>query len=276
LRTTSSLGRRLRRPDIIILSTWFIAKARCCTGDYGGAIGLLEEAYQLCDRIGDRAWKSRLLNTLGWCFAELGSARRARVYNERAAALAKEIGDPEILANADVNLAQNHLAMNDVAGALAHLEPLEAKVAAQSDPWMLWRYRLHVLHARARVDVAQGEIDAALVAADEELRGARRHRAPKLEARALLLRGAALIEGDARSGAEAALAEALAIGERIGYQRGLAEAHRLFAELARRSGDKPSFERHAAATLAIAERSAQSVADPEIKCEVLAQGQIPC
>jgi hypothetical protein len=34
--------------------------------------------------IGDRAWKTRLLNTLGWCFAEIGSFDRARATNESA------------------------------------------------------------------------------------------------------------------------------------------------------------------------------------------------
>ena len=74
-----ALGRKLRLPDIIIFSAWFLGKARCCTGDYGGAITLLDEAYELCDRIGDRAWKSRMLNTLGWCFAEIGAMQRPRV-----------------------------------------------------------------------------------------------------------------------------------------------------------------------------------------------------
>jgi hypothetical protein len=64
---TIAIGRKLRLSDFIILPTWFMAKARCCTGDYGGGLALLQEAYALCDRVGDRAWKSRMLNTLGWC-----------------------------------------------------------------------------------------------------------------------------------------------------------------------------------------------------------------
>src|SRR5262249_7035589 len=111
---TIALGRKLRLPELIILPTWFLGKARACVGDYGGAIGLLEEAYLLCDRIGDRAWKSRMLNTLGWCYGEIGSVEQARDYNQRAAALARTIGDPEILANADINLASNHLALGAV------------------------------------------------------------------------------------------------------------------------------------------------------------------
>ena len=151
-----ALGRKLRRPEMIIFPTWFLGKARCCIGDYGGALALLEEAYDLCDRIGDRAWKSRLLNTLGWCFAEIGDAERAREYNERAAVLAREIGDPEILSNADINLALNHLARADLDRALEHLEPIEEALARPGDPWMRWRYALHVHDARARIELARG------------------------------------------------------------------------------------------------------------------------
>jgi hypothetical protein len=112
-----ALGRSLRRPEVLIFCNWFLGKVRCCTGDLGGALTLLRDAYDLCDRIGDRAWKSRMLNTLGWCYAEMCSVDRARECNEAGAALAREIGDPEILSNADINLALNHLALGDWSGA---------------------------------------------------------------------------------------------------------------------------------------------------------------
>ena len=131
---TIAYGRTLRLPELIILPTWFMSMARACLGEYGGALAQLEEAYALCDRIGDRAWKSRLLNTLGWCCAEIGSVERAREYNERAAALAREIGDPEILANADINLASNHLVLGDHGRALSFLEPIEAALAFDVEP----------------------------------------------------------------------------------------------------------------------------------------------
>src|SRR5262249_12502729 len=128
-----ALGRRLRLPEIIIFVTWFLGKARCCLGDYGAAIAQFEAAYDLCDRIGDRAWKSRLLNSLGWGFAEIGALDRAQFFNERGAALAREIGDPEILANADINLAGNHLAQGNLDRALSYLEPIEAALARPGD-----------------------------------------------------------------------------------------------------------------------------------------------
>jgi transcriptional regulator with PAS, ATPase and Fis domain/tetratricopeptide (TPR) repeat protein len=260
-----ALGRRLRLPELIVLPTWFLGKARGCTGDYGGAIALLEDAYALCDRIGDRAWKSRLLNTLGWCVGEIGSVERARDYNERAAALARQIGDPEILANADINLACNHLALGDVARALALLEPLEAALAQPGDPWMRWRYALHVQDVRGLVELARGAPDAALTAAEAELQGARRHRAAKVEARALALQGQALLAMGRSDDAEASLRTAMALAERIGHSRGIWSAHVLLAQVARRAGQSSAAALHAAQAHRLAEWAAGSLADADLR-----------
>jgi hypothetical protein len=211
-----------------------------------------------------------LLNTLGWCFAELGDAQRARGYNERAATLAREIGDPEILANADINLALNHLAAAAVEPALANIEALEAKLAQPSDPWMQWRYGLHVRHARAELDLVRGAPERALIAADDELAGARRFHAPRLEARAALGRAAALLALDARDEVEATLQDVVTIGGRIGYRRALWEAQRLSALLARRRGDTQAAASYTAQARATAARAAESLADTDLKRMLMA------
>jgi DNA-binding NtrC family response regulator/tetratricopeptide (TPR) repeat protein len=264
-----ALGHRLRLPEVIVFSTWFLGKARCCIGDYGAAIAMLEEASDVCDRIGDRAWKSRLLNTLGWCFAEIGDVERARPYNERAAALAREIGDPEILANADINLAANHLALGHIDRALGYLEPIEAALARPGDPWMRWRYHLHALHSRGEIELARNLPERALARADDELRGARQHRAPKLAARALALRAAALLALDRRDDADAALREALAIAEQIGYRRAVVHGHRLLAESARRSGHAAAAAAHAAQARVVSEQLAGSLTNDELRRHLL-------
>jgi DNA-binding NtrC family response regulator/tetratricopeptide (TPR) repeat protein len=264
------IGRRLRRADLIILPTWFLGKARCCIGDYGGAVTLLEEAHQLCARIGDRAWRSRLLNTLGWCFAEIGWPERARDYNERAAALAREIGDPEILSNASVNLAMNHIALGEPGRSLEQLEPIEAALSRPGDPWMRWRYALHVRQARAFIELAQGEPEKARAAAAAELEGARRHRAPKIEARALATQGHALLAMDEREEAARAFDTALRIAERIGYRRGVWQAYRALAECARRSGEGTRAEELMAAARQIAAAAARTLADDDLRRRVVA------
>ncbi|HVM97130.1 MAG TPA: sigma 54-interacting transcriptional regulator [Candidatus Acidoferrales bacterium] len=269
--TAITFGRRLRAPEIIIFPTWFLGKARCCTGDYGGALELLQEAYDLCDRIGDRAWKSRLLNTLGWCLAEIGVIESARSYNERAAVLAREIGDPEILANADINLAMNHLELGSLDDALRYLEPIEEMLAQAGDPWMRWRYALHVLHARAQIELARGNVSRVIALTDQELAGARRHHVPKVEARAFTLLARAQLAADNRDGVREALGNALSIAESIGYRRGMWEVHTLFAELARRGDDQRAVGHHIARARAALEPAVRSVTDPILRQALLAR-----
>jgi DNA-binding NtrC family response regulator/tetratricopeptide (TPR) repeat protein len=268
-----ALGRALRRPDVIILASWFLAKARGCLGDYGGALALLDDAYAICDRIGDRAWKSRMLNTIGWCLAEIDCPERAHDYNERAGALAREIGDPEIRANAEINLAANHLALGDLGRAIAVIEPLEAVLARPGDPWMRWRYGLHVRDLRAAIELARGAPDAALQAVDHELHGARRHRAAKLEARALAMRGAALVALGRDSEGEQMLDQAIGLAERIGYLRGVWRAHVTFAEHLRRRGRTAPAAMHAHAARAAIERAAATLADADLRQRLL--GTVP-
>ncbi len=265
-----ALGRELRTPEHVVFATWFLGKARCCTGDFGGALALLLEACDLCERIGDRAWRSRILNTLGWCYAEIGAVDRAREHNQRAHALAREIGDPEILANAAINLAFNHLALGQRDEALEHLEPIEAALSRAGDPWMRWRYALHALHVRAEVELSRGEPDKALAALAAEIEGARRHRVPKLEARALLARGAALLAADRRVETDAAARAALSMAEDIGYRRGVWRAHRLLADLEHRAGHTAPAAAHAAAALGVARLAAATLTEPDLRRHILA------
>jgi hypothetical protein len=117
-----------------------------------------------------------------------------------------------------------------------HVSTIAAALARPGDPWMRWRYALHVHEMRGQIDLARGAPDAALAAAEAELQGAQRHRVVKVEARALTLRGAALLALERRDEAEASLAASVALAERIGHLRGAWHAHALLAELARRAG----------------------------------------
>jgi DNA-binding NtrC family response regulator/tetratricopeptide (TPR) repeat protein len=267
-------GRRLRLPHLVAWPKWFIGKAACCLGDYGRAVAELVEGCELCERIGDRAWTSRLLNTLGWCYAEVGSIARAREYNERAAALARAIGDPEIVANSEINLIGNWLALGNGDRALAYLEPIRDALGRPGDPWMRWRYTLHATDAAGRVAFAQRRLEDALTAADEELAGARRHRVTKVEARALLLRGDVLLALDRRTDAELALTEATEIAERIRHPRTVWTALRSLAELRRRAGRTGDAEALLARRRALVERAALAIDDHQLRGDLVAATRV--
>jgi class 3 adenylate cyclase/tetratricopeptide (TPR) repeat protein len=254
-------GQRLRLPALIILPQWFIAKAACCLGQYGRAIAVLRESIALSERVGDRAFRSRLLNTLGWVLAEVGDHAEARRYNEQAVAVARDLGDPEIISNAEINLGLNHLALGDGDRALAHATPIAAQVAVPGDPWMRWRYRLHVEDLLGRIALAQERADDALAHADDALAGARRHAAEKLVGRALELRGRALVVLDRRAEAAAALAEALGVAAAIGYPPTQWRALALLTEVARRDGRRADADAAAARARALVDGLASGVPD---------------
>jgi tetratricopeptide (TPR) repeat protein len=262
---TIAAGRRLRLAHLVVWPGWFLGKAACCLGDYGRAVAQLTEAYEVCDRIGDRVWKSRLLNTLGWCHAEIGSHERARAFNRRAAALAREIGDPEIIANSEINLAADHLALGEVAEATAHVAPIREALARPGDPWMRWRYALHAADVLGRLALAERAPERAVTLADEEAAAARRHRVPKVEARALVLRGDALAVLARHDEAVAAFAAAVEIAEAIGYPRAAWQALGGLAALARRAGKTAEADRHAARRRALVGAAVRSLPEPELR-----------
>jgi transcriptional regulator with AAA-type ATPase domain/tetratricopeptide (TPR) repeat protein len=258
-------GRRLRLAHLVVWPGWFLGKAYCCLGQYGRALAQLTEAAEVCERIGDRVWKSRLLNTIGWCLGEIGSHARAREYNARAAALAREVGDPEIVGNSEINLASNHLALGEVEAARGYLEPIVQALAQPGDPWMRWRYALHATHVAGQVALRTGAPERALAHAQAEADGARRHRAPKIEARALVLAGEAHLALDARDAAEVALAEALRITDRIAYPRGGWAALASLAALARRRGRAGDAARHDARRGVLLDGAIASLGDDDLR-----------
>src|SRR5689334_12995240 len=190
----------------VVWGEWFLAKASCCLGDYGRALTMLRESTDLCERIGDRAWRSRLLNTTGWLLSEVGAETAARASNEAATRLALELGDPEIVANSQINLALNHIAAGELDEAGVTLEPL---TKGSSDPWMRWRWTLHVDDALGRLALAHRDPERALACADRELAAARAIDARKLEVRAQSLRARALLDLERLDDAEHAVAGAV-------------------------------------------------------------------
>jgi tetratricopeptide (TPR) repeat protein len=258
-------GRRLRLPHLVVWPEWFLGKAYCCLGEYGRALARLTEAADVCGRIGDRAWTSRLLNTLGWCHAEIGAVERARDFNERAAAIAYAVGDPENVCNSEINLASNWIALGDLDRAREYLDPIRGALDVPGDPWMRWRYGLHLRDAVGRAALLARRPEAALEAAETELAGARRFHVPKVEARALVLRGEALLVLDRRADAEEALREALRVVDAIAYPRAGWQALALLREVARRNGSTEDAARFEARRRSLVAAAAGSLGDDELR-----------
>ena len=170
-------------------------------------------------------------------------------------------GAPELHGNAAINLAGNRIALGDLDAAGEHLEPIRRELEQPGDPWMRWRYGLHLRDGLARLALARGDPERARELADEELLGARKYRARKLEARALELRGRALVTMDRRDAAAGCLREALEVARRIEYPPVTWRALSLQAELARRSGERSLAERYAGEARRLIEALTPSLPD---------------
>src|SRR5262249_60152875 len=120
--------------------------------------------------------------------------------------------------------------------AVASLAPVQRAVASSDDPVMRWRYSLHARHVGGLLALRGGRPEYALDCAQVGVEATRRHRAPKLAARAHVLAGPALLPMDRRAEADASLTEALGIADRIGHARIARQTLRLLARSARRAG----------------------------------------
>ncbi len=220
---------------------------------------------------------ARLLNTLGWCYAEFGCHRRAARYNRQATDMAAELVElgqvaeaPELHTNAVANLAGNYVALGDLDAASELLETLQANLDRTTDPFARWRYELHVADVSARAALAGGEPERALALAGNEVAAAGRQHARKLQARALELRGSALLAMDRREEASQSHEQALGIATEISYPPATWRALSLLAELSRRAGDRAAADEHAERARKLVGSLAGSLPEPELRSEFAA------
>jgi tetratricopeptide (TPR) repeat protein len=224
--------------------------------------------------------KARLLNTVGWFYAELGCHSHAIEHNRMGTEIAREMvtlglvaGAPELYANSAINLAGNLTALGELEAAAEQLAAIQEQHDTDNDPWMRWRWSLHLHDALARVDLAHGDAERALERADAEIAGARERVARKIEARALELRGRILVFMDRREEAEASLREAHETAMRIEHPPITWRALSLMGELARRQGDSALAERHFSQVRSLVESKASAIEREEIRTELRGMGE---
>ena len=130
-------------------------------GRYEEGLDWLHRHAELCRRVGDIGfWSARSLNTSGWAYLQIDAWDAGRRENEEGLEAAHRRGDPEIIRNALLNLADVALANQDPAGALRVLHEVEASCAAdvtRGDEWMKWRYIQHLWASLADAHSTLGE-----------------------------------------------------------------------------------------------------------------------
>ena len=160
------------------------------------AYGVLAEGLALAERVGDEIFRMRFLNSLGHVLAECGDPEAARPLNERSRELARARGDAEVIANAELNLADGFLATGDAALAREICEGVQGVVRSPTtSDFMRWRYTQHLFACMGEAWLALDQAGKAADCADRCLDLATRTSSRKYLARGWRLKAGTALRG---------------------------------------------------------------------------------
>ena len=131
-------------------------------GDYDGAFALLNEGLSVAERVGDEAVHHRLLNCLGWLFAELGDLDESEVLNAKSAQVGRRRSDPGTSPNAELNLGEVFTARGELARAQDHFDTIFRYYKDPSSSlWMRFRYSIRMFVGMGELAIARGDLSTA-------------------------------------------------------------------------------------------------------------------
>lgn len=184
-------------------SLFHIGRVRGNRGRISDALDVVSDALRLAERIGNRNWPARLLNTQAWLVCEAQDLETALRLDREAAQMAREVGDVESECNSHINAARDHLSLGEPARALEHLR--QGQELISTDFWFRWVYYPRLQGEHASYWITQGDLKQAALHAAVSLEG----KNPKRRAWAHKLQGdIAVLEDrveDARREYDAAL-----------------------------------------------------------------------
>jgi tetratricopeptide (TPR) repeat protein len=131
-------------------------------GDYDGAFAMFTEGLSLAERVGDEAIHHRLLNCLGWLYADLGDLDHAEELNAMSAAIGRRRADPGTQPNAELNLAEIFRARGDLERAQDQYDEVYRYYKnPHASLWMRYRYSIRMLSGMGELALARGDLGAA-------------------------------------------------------------------------------------------------------------------
>ncbi|MGI9578133.1 MAG: ATP-binding protein, partial [Microthrixaceae bacterium] len=203
-----------------VLALWESGLSYAGMGCYADALDRLELALVEAVRVDFEFGRGRILNTLGWIHGELGDPAGAAPLNRESLEVALALAHPdiEIEANARLNLADDGLRAGDADTAVVHVEALRRVVQAPTpyERFGHWRFSMRWRCVLAQIELARGNPEAALHAAQRCLDDAENKGARKYEVRARRHLGDAQAMLGAPGPARQELDAAVALAEEIG------------------------------------------------------------
>src|SRR5712692_461007 len=205
---------------------WGLGVASSETGNYDAALAALDEGLALAEKIGDDAYNTRFLNTLGWLRIDCGDFARGIELSERSYELtylssrAAHGTGAERRAFIRNNEADALIARGDLAGAAEALgETLHIIQHPPPSRWMTWRYTTHCYASLGQLALLRGDPERARRLADQSLEAAVPTHSRKYESWAWRIKGESATARRAWGEAEDALGRARALAETISQPR---------------------------------------------------------
>jgi tetratricopeptide (TPR) repeat protein len=212
----------------------------------------------------------RFLNSLAWLYSECGNLDRAFDLNQRSAEGARKRGDPETIANAELNLGDLFLAQSDFSSAKECLDGVYRLVddPATSD-WMKWRYSMHLFASYAKFWLARGDIAKAKDNADLCLEIAMRTNSQKYLIIGWRLKGEIALLNKQSDEAEDALRQALTIAKAIENPTQLWKTYLTMGRLHIKAKRQEMAEQAYGAAREIINKIIASLQDPEFRTSLM-------
>jgi class 3 adenylate cyclase/tetratricopeptide (TPR) repeat protein len=258
---------------IVIWIVWERGLTHAGKGEYTAALAALQEALALSDRLGDKIFKCRVLNSLGWVYGELYNLEAAIRYNREGAEASYKVGDPEIIRNAEINLGDDYLLLGDLEQAQRYLEKVYHDAQQQGqwgEEWMKWRYSQHLYHSLGELWLTKGDAAQALEFAEECLRLAEPTMSRKNLVKGWRLKGQALLAQEQGAQAEAAFTRALTIAREIGNPPQLWKTYQALGALYEWRADLERARAAYQSALDVIDGVAERLQDQELKRTFLA------
>lgn len=258
---------------LLLWTLWTRSLTRCGKGEYEAALVSLKDTLELSERLGDKVFKCRILNTLGWVYGELYNLDLAIRYNKEATETSYKVGDPEIIRNAEINLGDNHLLLGNIEQAQHYLEKVyrdSQQRGKWGEEWMKWRYMQHCCHSLGELWLLKGDAEKALRFAEECLQLAEPTESRKNIVKGWRLQGQAYCAQGRLAEAEAVLQKALTLAKEIGNPPQLWKTYQALGELYEQQGATARAHSAYVSAIEVIDGVANRLQDQQIKQTFLA------
>lgn len=264
-----SVGESIANSFLMLGGYFILGMSQASLGEYQAALDALLGALKLSETAGDRFWRARLLNTVGWVYHDLFSLDLA-IQHDRASLDLARSGTPRLTeaeGNALANLASTSVALGCYSEARGYLA--EGLAMSAHEPFMRWRYLTRLLIVQGQLALIDGDHPAALHAVEQSLDLARNTKARKNIARSCLLRGHVLQAMGDIARARAAMRHALQVAQNL-ENPGLIWPCRLaLAQLEERAGQPAAAHEQYVAAHEVIARITSRLADAALRARFL-------